>query len=560
MSDTAALPETVKLLKRIESLFNSKERVANEKTWAELTAYLLPNQSGIFNRSGLASNGAGDKKTAEVFTSFPIDQAQKLTSALQGILTNQATVWSKYRESRDFLNESTEVNQFLEGTNKVVHALLNDSNFYTEVSKCYQQWVVCGNMVLFHEEKEKKSGSTKYGGFKFTALHLSQVAWAENKDGYVDKIAYRYELTAEQAVDKFGDKVSQVVKDAAMNSPDRLFQFVLWIGPRASYKVKTNKAGVAKPKDREFESLVIEVNTKKVVEESGYYEFPMYVARWDMLPGETCGRGRGHLALPDIKSLNKLSKQYQKAVDKDIDPPLLMNQRDIFGPVSMNPGSRSVVKDINGYKEMVSNARTDRITELYKEYQSNIQAMFFIDQILLPPREDIGQMREVEVLQRIKQIHTVFGPVVPRVNAEFLIPFMNRCLKMALRADILPPLPPEIEENGLEIDVVFMNELATAQKMTTVTTIQQYVQQIAGMAQLDPSLLDTINFDAIGEIEGRAMGVPETILRPEKEVQEIRDNRAKQQAAASTLQAANLAADTAAKSGQGQPQGGAPVA
>ena len=563
MDQTVPTPGTVKLLKRIECLFNSKERVANEKTWATLTAYLLPNQSGIFNRSGYASAGAGDKKTAEVFTSFPIDQAQKLTSALQGILTNQATVWSKYRESRDFLNESVEVNQYLEASNKIVHSLLNDSNFYTEVSKAYQQWVVCGNMVVFHEEKPKQDGATKYGGFKFTALHLSQVAWAENKDNFVDKVAYRYELTAEQAIEKFGDKVSQVIQEAVVSQPDRMFQFVLWIAPREASKVKVNKAGVAKPKERPFQSLVIEVNTKNVVEESGYYEFPMYVARWDMLPGETYGRGRGHLALPDIKSLNKLSKQYQKAVDKDIDPPLLMNQRDIFGAVSRNPGSRSVVKDINGYREMVSNARTDRITELYKEYQANIKAMFFIDQIILPPREDIGQMREVEVLERIKQTHTVLGPVVPRVNAEFLIPFMNRNIKMALRANILPELPEDLKETGfgLEIDVVFMNELATAQKMTTVTTIQQYMQQIAGMAQLDPTILDTINFDEIGVLEGRAMGVPETILRPEDEVQQIREARAKQQQAQAALEAANLAADTASKSsGQGQPQGGPPVA
>ena len=229
----------------------------------------------------------------------------------------------------------------------------------------------------------------------------------------------------------------------------------------------------------------------------------------------------------------------------------------------LNVNTYSVVKDINGFREMVSNARTDRITELYKEYQANIKAMFFIDQIILPPREDIGQMREVEVLERIKQTHTVFGPVVPRVNAEFLIPFMNRNIKMALRANILPELPEDLKETGfgLEIDVVFMNELATAQKMTTVTTIQQYMQQIAGMAQLDPTILDTINFDEIGVLEGRAMGVPETILRPEDEVQQIREARAKQQQAQAALEAANLAADTASKSsGQGQPQGGPPVA
>ena len=543
-------------LKRAERLFSSKERIANENSWSELTAYLLPNQSGIFQQAGVSSTNAGSKKTQHVYTSFPIDQAQKLASALQGILFNSATVWSKYKETRDELNESAEVNKWLEAANKQAHALLNDSNFYTEISKSIQQWVVCGNQVIFHEEREPKAGTTKYPGFKFTALHLSQVAWAENKDNYVDKVAYRYELTAEQACEKFEGRVSDVIERACESDPDRMFQFMMWIAPREAKKVKVNKAGVSAPKERPFESLIFEVGTKKLVEESGYYEFPMYASRWDMLPGETFGRGRGHLALPDIKSLNKLSKQYQIAVDKDINPPLLMTHRDIFGQVSQSPGSKSVVRDINGFKELISNARTDRITELYKEYQSNIQAMFFIDQILLPPRQDIGQMREVEVLQRIKQIHTVFGPVVPRINIELSIPLMTRILKMMLRADILPPLPKELRATGLITEVVFMNELAAAQKMTSVTTIQNFMQQIAGLAQLDPTILDTIVFDAISENDGRAMGVPETILRPAKEVEQIREDRAKQQQAAQQLQAANLAADTAAKAKGAAPEQG----
>ncbi len=536
-----------KLIKRIDNLFSSSERSQNEKVWQELSALLLPNQSGIFNRAQHASTAAGQKKTQEIFTSFPIDQAQKLTSALQGILTNQATPWSKYREARQKLNDDKEVNAWFAECDKVFHNKLNESNFYTESPKGYQQWVTLGNMALFHEEKEESENPNRFSGFKFTAIHLSQIAWAENKDGLVNTVAYKFELTAEQAMEKWGDYNSDVIKRAMEVDPDRQFQFVLWIAPRDKSKVNVNELGVASPKERPIESLYICMDSKEVIAESGYYEFPVYCPRWDMLPGERYGRGRGHLALPDIKSLNKLSKQYQKAIDKDIEPPILVNARDILGPLSRNPGAITVTKDINGYKEMISNARTDRTTELYREYKENIKSMFFIDQILLPPREDIGQMREAEVLHRIKQIHTVFGPIVPRMNAECLTPLVIRSFKMLLRAGEFPPLPQRLKDEGLDLEVVFMNELATAQKMAVVTNNQQFLQQVGIIGQFNPAALDMVNFDSILVEDGRAIGISETILQTEEVVKQVRESRAKQQAAQAALQAANLAADTQAK-------------
>ncbi len=554
--------KAVKLLKRIDCLFNCKERTQKETRWAELCDFLLPTQSGTFRRTGRASDGAGQKKTNKLFTSFPIDQAQKLASALQQVLTNQATVWSKYKETRTKLNDIAEVNTYLEDTNSIIHGILNESNFYTESPKAYQFDVVLGNMVIFHEEKEPIEGSLKYPGWKFTCIHLSQVAWAENKDGYVDKVAYKFELTAEQAVDKYGDKVSDRIKEAAKNHPDQKFLFVLWVAPRASNKInkkQLEKTLKTSPKERPFEACTLEYDSKHEVLEDGYYEFPFYCGRWDILPGEVTGTGRGEIALPDIKSLNKLAQQSMIAVDKDINPVTYVNQRDVTGSLSQKPGTFNVVRDTANIKEMVSNARSDRVQFMWEKLEQNIKAMFFIDQILLPPREDIGQMREVEVLQRIKQIHTVFGPVIPRMNVEFLTPLMTNCFKKALRAGVLPELPTDLREQGLSVEVVFMNELATAQKMTAVTTNQQFVQQIAGFASLSPTVLDIINFDQLGYDDGRAMGVSEKILRTDKEVSDMRAARDKQQQQQMALQSANIAADTAAKAKNASPDSGAPV-
>lgn len=550
MSDVNVL----KLLKRIDSLFSSSERSQNETVYSDLSEYLLPNQSGIFNRNGKASSAAGEKKTKRLYNSFPIDCAQKLTAALQSILTNAATNWFKLKAVKEELNNDPEVLKFLDDVTKLINNDINDSNFYTETPKAYQQYVVLGSMAIFHEEKEATVPG-RYPGYKFTAIHLSQIAWAENKDGLVDKVAYRFELTAEQAFEKWGTKCSKKILDALETNPDNMFEFVLWLAPRDKSEVKLNEMGLAAPKERPFASMYIDVQAKQIIEESGYYEFPMYCPRWDMLPGERYGRGRGHLALGDIRAFNKISSQMEKSFDKDVDPPLFVNRRDILGALSMNPGARSVVENVDGIKEFVSQGRTDRIFELFTQYKENIKSMFFIDQILLPPREDIGQMREAEVLHRIKQIHTVFGPIVPRIGAEFLSPFLLRCFKMRLRANALPPLPEAIKKQGLDLEIVFMNELATSQKLAVVTNNQQFMQQIGIVAQFSPSSLDVVDFDDILLEDARAMSISEKSLRTDDEIKQIRDERAKAQQAAQQLQAANLAADTAVKAKGAQPDG-----
>lgn len=547
--------DTAKLIKRINAMYTSPERLGHQSMWADLSEFLLNNQSGVMDSHSKPSNAAGRKKTKRVFTSLPGTLVDILVSAYSSLVTNPSTIWSRIRESRDELNDNPEVALFLEKTNTLIHKSFNESNFYSELGKFYQSYIVLGNAVLLHEvfDPENLDGRR---GFKFTCLNMGQVAWAEGADGFVNTLAWKFEKTAEQAMELFGDRLPENVKKAAVDQPDKKFEFVHWIAPRPAQDVKLNEMGMADPEHRPYVCLYIEMESKTIVKEDGYYEFPAYCARFGMTAGEIYGRGRGHLALPDVRSLNTLCKEEMLAVAKDNRPPMLVPQRDVFGPLNLDPGSMNVVARTDGIRELVSTARTDRAQQLYEKLVKSLRAVFFIDQLILPPRDEIGQMREVEVLQRAKQISTVFGPVGLRTKDELLNPLLVRSFQVLLRNGLLPSIPEVLLQTGLDINVVFVNELENAQQIQSVQSTQQWLQMLAGLAQLNPQVLDIPDVDQIALSSARAFNVSEMNINSEDEIEQTRQQRAQQQQQQMQLEQMNLAADSAAKASNSGLMGG----
>lgn len=534
-----------KIIYRGESLFSSLERGNVEELWKELSEFMLNNQYSAFKdaHTGVIDstiNSKGSRTTRRLFDSTALQAAQDLASAFQGTLTNPATIWSKLRFKEEDLNNDSEAVKWLEQVNLLIHNALNESNFNTEIAKGYQSFVALANMVLFHEENDN-------GDFIFTSVHLGKVVWAENKEGMVDTIYRKFSLTARQIIEKFGKKVNIDIIKASMEDPDREFPFLHFIGPRESKNIKINKLGVTSAKNRPIASLYIDMTHHDLVEEGGYYEMPVFVARWSLLPGEIHGRGPGHLSLPDTRTLNKLKQRGLEAIEMHVRPPLFANQRDILGKLDLRPGGISIVKDHTGLKEFVSQSRMDVLQFSVEDLKASIKSIFFLDKLLLPPRTETGEMTAYEVSQRTEQMQRVLGPVLSRMNNELLSPLIVRAFKILLRNGKLPEVPAILKQLGINVDIVFVNQLARAQQIQDVSTIQQWIQGLAMLAQLKPEIMDMINADGIAKHTAKVLGVPEVAVQNDKEVQAIRQVRAQQQQQMQMADMAMKGADVASK-------------
>jgi hypothetical protein len=541
------------LNQRALKLFNSTERRNAEEQWELIAEFMLPNQSGIFvgethtgqvRASGNATPGG--KKTSRLFDSTAIQANSDLASAIHSTLTNPATKWSKIRFKDDALNNDQESVAWLEAVNNQIHSALNESNFDTEVAKNYKMYTSLGSMALIHESAgDEDDANTR---LKFKAVHLSEVVWEENSEGRADTMFRRFRMTAKQAAEQFGEEnLSENARQTLMDKPSEELTFLHAIMPRKRSEIKLNELGLAAPKHRPFASLYIELKENHIVEEGGFYEFPAHVVRWETLPGERYGRGPGHIALPDVRTLNRAKELGLHALNKAINPPMLATRRDVIGSLDLRPGQITVMNDINGLRPLENTARFDVSQFSVEELRNSIKSMFFLDKLLLPPRTETGEMTATEIQIRTEQMQRVLGPTLGRLNSELLSPLIERTFKILLRSGALPQIPALIQEQGLDVEIVFVNQLARSQQFGDITNIQGWVNELGLIGQLKPEIIDWIDADGIAKHLAKVRGIPEIAVTNDDVVNDQREQRAQQAQQQQALEAGVSMADINSK-------------
>ena len=545
------------LLKRVDKLFNTVERKNSEASWELISEFMLPNQSGLFtggthtgsNVDTVGGSTPGTKKTARLFDSTAIQANRDLAAAINATLTNPATRWAKIRFKSDDLNNDADSNAWLEDAVNKMYEALAESNFDRESAKNYEAYTSLGTMAMIEESKARNEDGG-FGGLKFKSWHLSEFSFMEDEEGQADVIYRKFKITGRNALARWGKALPDKITDQVEQNPEREFQFIHCIIPRDPQDVKLNEVGLAPPESRPYASIYIEPIEKVTVEEGGYYELPVFVTRWSTMPSEVYGRGPGHVALPDVRTLNKLKELGLHALAKSIDPTLLVSQRNVLGTLDIRPGQVTVVSDVhNSIVPLQTGARFDITQFVEQSLRDNIRQLFFLDKLLLPPRTETGEMTAFEVSQRIEQVQRVIGPTLGRLNSEFLQPLIIRTFKILLRENVFGELPDAIKESGLDIDVVFINQLARSQQIEDVTNMQTLLQFSGLVAQLKPEAIDYINGDEMIKQASTILGVPQSTVTNDDDVEEIRGQRAQQAQQQQAMEAGVALADIESKTG-----------
>ena len=153
------------------------------------------------------------------------------------------------------------------------------------------------------------------------------------------------------------------------------------------------------------------------------------------------------------------------------------------------------------------------------------------------------------------------GPVVERLQDEFLSPIIERTYNILERLGYFPPIPEDIAEKfqDEEIKIEYISPLAQAQKLSGLTNIEQAVAFVGQMAQIWPDAIKKI--DPVGTVAEyfELLGAPAKIQRSNEEVyqmiqkeqelaekqQQIAEAQAMAQTAAPAAQAAKNLTDAA---------------
>lgn len=506
-------PDNQKLIKKICERVGSlrSERASLEVVWKDCYEYTYPVRS-----SGLCGNrldaSQAKNKVAKLLTSEGTRGARTIASLIVGSMTPSNVLWFNIVVEDASKSENAALTTVANELWKTIHA----SNFDSESMECMLDNVISGQFALYIDESKDSSG------LNFQQWNLADVfAASTRKDGLIDTVYHAYSMTAEQAVTEFGkDSVSEKLRQKAEKEPNTICNFIHMIAPRTEYI-----PGSPFNKNLPFLSYHIDVDNKMLIRESGYHEFPVCFPRWQKQRESVYGVGLVYDALPAIKELNELKRLEKIALDMAAVGMYAVVDDGILNPETIRLSPRGVVavSDTNNIKPLSSGANFNVTFSAEDRLANEIRETLMADQ--LPP-VDSGVRTATEFHIRLQYLRQLLGPVFGRLEAEWLQVLITRCFGIALRNEWVA-VPLSLANRSYTIK--YLSPLAQSQRENEIASIERFIGQVGSVVQVNPEVLDNIDFDETVRLLGEKLSIESGIIRDPETVEQIRKARAKAQ-------------------------------
>jgi hypothetical protein len=508
--------------KQFEKRFNALKNEASSwvTSWKEIRDLVCPERGSFDGEQPNQGRLLDHKKMLDGTANKALST---LAAGMTSGLTSPSRPWFKLGIPNNELMKIDAVKNWLSSVEELLMAIFSRSNIYSAITNVYEEVGGPGTAALMIEEDY----DTVIRAVNFT---VGEYFIGLGADGRVNAFARQFKMTVGQMVEMFGiDNVSVNVKTAFNDK-----KLDTWYP--VCHLIERNTDQLPKMKDNKnmpFISVYWEEGSEKdTLRVSGYQEFPVMCPRWNTkTTSEVYGKGPGWKALGDVKMLQALQRKSLKALDKVIDPPVMVDSMVDGSDINLLPGGISRTGGAVGNAGMKAvyqiNPDIGAVENKILQTKQEIKQAFFADLFMMMAGETGGNMTAREVVERHEEKLLILGPVLERLESELLDPLISRVFMIAWRAGIIPPPPREIA--GMEYKVEYISMLAQAQKMVGITAVREVVGFATSLAAVVPEIIDKINFDAAVEIVSELNGGTSRIIRSDDEVLKIRDGRRKAQ-------------------------------
>ncbi|HXD37443.1 portal protein [Rhodanobacter sp. FW102-FHT14D06] len=490
-----------------------------EPHWREIQTFISP-RSGRFC---LAETNRGGKKHQRIINSAPTQASKALAAGLSSGLTNPAKPWFRLLTADPGLMEVAAVKQWLWIVESRMRDTLARSNLYNALPTAYRELGDYGTAPIWCEPDDRDV-------IRFYPLTVGSYWLATDHRREVDTLYRELQMTVRQVVEKFGpEQCSDRVREAYnMCRYEQTVQVAHMVCPNAD-----REPGKMDGKNKAWSSCYWEIgcNEDKFLRESGFDSKRFMAPRWDVLGEDIYGSSPGMDALGDAKMLQVREKQFALAVDKHIDPPLTAHPSLQNRGVGRLPGQVTFVSADEGrvgaapiyqVQPDYQGALMDK-QDIIQRVRDTYYASLFL---LISGQADDPRKTAYEVGKIDQERLLMLGPVLQRLNNELLDPTIEMTFQVMLEAGLIPPPPPELQ--GQALNIQYISILAQAQKFLMTGSIGQFLQFVGGIAAMDASVVDKVDFDQTVDEFANDIGVPPAIVRSDDQVAQLRE--AKQQA------------------------------
>jgi hypothetical protein len=521
--------------RQIEERFSylSGQRQTWENHWEELAQYILPNRDDFDKRS------PGDKRNITLLDNSAMMSNELLAGALHGLLTSPNAQWFELTTGDAELDSLDGIRSWLQKVTTQMHNIINNSNFQTEVHQYYLDLTCFGTGGMSIEEDEDVV-------VRFASRHIKELFVAENNKGKIDEVYRKFDWNIRQLVAEFDEevlKLSKTLMKAWEKKSDECYDIIHAVYPRDVSSKNPND-----PRRYVSQYILCDVDGAVELKQAFFRELPFVIPRWTKASGEVYGRSPGMNALPDAKTLNKMTETVLTGAQKTVDPPLQLPDDGFIMPIKTRPGGLNFYRagSADRITPVFADARIDFGFQAMNERRQRIREAFFVDQLQL---NQGPQMTATEVNQRTEERMRLLGPILGRQHSEFLRPMIDRVFEIMARRNLIPPAPEALIQSKKNLDVTYSSMIAKAQRANDGVNIARTMQAVGPFASVDQSVLDNFDGDkAVREI-AKIYGFPQAILRNQKDIEGIREARAQAQQAALQQQQETHTAETIGTAG-----------
>jgi hypothetical protein len=508
------------------------ERANWEEDWDYVVQFIRPR--GLNFQTTVT---AGDSRTADIYDSTPLWALNQFAAGLHTFNTSPTDRWFSLTVDGIDVSEDEEALKWLEDASDAIYKEYGkpDVGFNQTINEIYLELGSFGTGVLFQD------WDVKGNKIVFRAYPLAQCYIGENFDGEVDTVYRCEERTVRQLMQRFGEK-NMPKKVMEMKGHEKL-KLIHAVFPRTDREMGKLDAGNKKYASVWYLPDLVtgqpDSDSNPVLKESGYSEFPYHVPRWTKLAGELYGRGPAQIAIHDVRLLNTMSKTTVENAEKIVSPPMVAIDDSIMGDLDTSSDGITWVEQGSQIPQKLDIGGDVGLgLEMEEQRRGAISRSFFLDAFLRGKKNE--RQTAFEINDERNQMLQQMSPMLSRLQMELFGPMIDRTFALMVAGKKIPPAPESIQ--GANTGISYTSPANRAQKAVKVGVARQFLQDVALVAQFDPSVAKSVNgVELLREIAIASEVTRSAIKDPEQVKQEEQAEAAQQQ----QMQASESAATTA---------------
>jgi len=456
--------------------------------YKEVFRLVMPDRDGYDNPD--PQDNFRDNRS-EIYTSVGVNAGNTFINKTQATLTPINANFIEF-QVEDTDPDKDEKNKELDKIASICNTIKNKSNFDQEIGSFYSD-LIAGTACILALKGSPKNPSV------FRAIPIKDISILDGVGGEVSFVSRKFTLTKEVLKWQW----------AELNEME--------VAKGESDKDVTILEGTYKDYDANvWRYFVIDQEKESILVDREYRVNPFITLRWYNAPGELYGRGVGLQALPDIKTLNKMTMYNLMATGFKL--PTLLAERDsildpdefLLEPMAINP-----VENIDGIQPLQMPNTGDSMFIDMERLELNIKKTMLDNPLPDTVRPGITA---TEIAERTSASNINISSIYGRLENELLIPLAKNLVIHAQEFGMLDPEEDIIGmiEDGL-IKVVINTPLMKQQQAGEVKAIIDFASVLNSFDPTGQTSTAAIKVDAAIPYLGDRMGVPAWLISSAQE-------------------------------------------